>query len=63
MTELLTTLTTLDWTAYVAVVLAFIVAFEKLALLTPTESDNKIVGYAYKLFAVLGLKIPDNKGK
>ena len=62
MAELLTTLTTMDWTAYAGVAVAFILAFEKLAKLTPTESDNKIVAGAYKLFAVLGLKVKDNAG-
>lgn len=42
--------------------LAFLVLFfDRLAKLTPTESDNKIVAIAYKLFAVLGVKVPDIK--
>lgn len=51
------------WTTIIPVVVAFAWAFEKLALITPTESDNKIVAFAYKVFAILGIKVPDNTGK
>lgn len=40
---------------------AFVLFFDRLAKLTPTESDNSIVAGAYKLFAILGLKVPDIK--
>ncbi len=38
---------------------AFVLFFDRLAKLTPTDSDNKIVLFFYKLFAVLGVKVPD----
>lgn len=47
--------------AWAGVAAAFVLFFDRLAKLTPTESDNKIVAYAYKVFAVLGLKVPDIK--
>lgn len=59
MTEFINTLTSLNWPEWLGVLAAFVVAFEKLALLTPTDADNKIVAGAYKVFAVLGLKFPD----
>lgn len=40
---------------------ALILFFDRLAKLTPTDSDNKIVAMLYKLFAILGLKVPDVK--
>jgi hypothetical protein len=51
----------LNYGEYAGVAVAFVVFFDRLAKLTPTESDNKIVSYAYKVFAVLGLKVQDRK--
>lgn len=50
-----------DYADYIACGVAFVLFFDRIAKITPTESDNKIVAYAYKLFAVLGLKVPDIK--
>lgn len=55
-------LLSLDWSAYLGVAAAFILAFDRLAKLTPTETDNKIVAAAQKLFALLGAKVEDNPG-
>jgi hypothetical protein len=52
-----------DYADYIAVAVGFVIFFDRLAKITPTESDNKIVAYAYKLFAILGLKVKDNTGK
>jgi len=38
---------------------AFILFFDRLAKLTPSDSDNKIVAFIQKVFAVLGVKVPD----
>lgn len=38
---------------------ALVLFFDRLAKLTPTDSDNKVVTMAYRIFAVLGLKFPD----
>jgi len=51
----------LNWAEITGVVVAAVLVFEKIAKLTPTNSDNKIVAMLYKIFAVLGLKVPDNK--
>ncbi len=44
-------------------VAAFVLVCDRIAKLTPTEADNKIVGKVlkaiYTVFAVLGLKVPD----
>lgn len=40
---------------------AFVLFFDRLAKLTPTESDNKLLTTMYRIFAVLGLKVPDIK--
>lgn len=52
-----------DYADYIACGVAFVLFFDRIAKLTPTESDNKIVEYAYKVFAILGLKVKDNTGK
>ena len=52
-----------DYGAYVGVAAAFVLAFDRLAKLTPTKTDDKIVSYAYKLFSVLGMRVKDNPGK
>lgn len=54
-------LANLNWTEIAGVVAAFVLFFDRLAKLTPTESDNKIVAVFYKVFAVLGVKVPDIK--
>jgi hypothetical protein len=46
----------------VAIAVAFIMLFERIALLTPTETDNKILEYIYKISKFLGLKFEDNTG-
>lgn len=52
---------TADWAQIMGVVAALVLMFDRLAKITPTESDNKLVAAAYKVFAVLGLKVPDVK--
>ena len=56
-----------NYGAYLGVLAAFVLAFDRLAKLTPTTVDDKIAGTAtsvlYKIFSVLGLKVEDNKGK
>ncbi len=50
---------TANWGEIGGVLAAFVLTFDRLAKLTPTDSDNKIVAALYKVFAVLGLKVPD----
>jgi len=50
-----------NYGALAGIVVAFVLLFDRIAKLTPTDADNKIVRMAYKLFAVLGLKVPDIK--
>lgn len=63
MENLIQSLQALSWAEITGVAVAFVLAFEKLAKLTPTETDNKILGWLYKLFSVLGIKVKDNPGK
>ena len=53
---------TANWEQIGFVVVAAIMFFERLAKLTPTETDNKIVAQLQKIFSVLGLHFEDNKG-
>ena len=48
-----------NWEAILGVAAAFILFFDRLAKLTPSDSDNKIVALLQKIFAVLGVKVPD----
>lgn len=50
-----------NWTEILGVGAAFVLFFDRLAKLTPTDADNQIVAALYKVFAVLGLKVPDIK--
>ncbi len=49
--------------AYIAIALSIIVGANKLALLTPTEWDNRIMSIVmtglYYILAIIGLKFPD----
>lgn len=48
----------------VAGILALVVLVaDRIAKLTPTESDNKIVKGIYRVFAIVGIKVPDIPGK
>lgn len=51
--------TNLNWAEITGVVVAGVIFFDRLAKITPTQSDDKIVQFAYKAFSILGLKFPD----
>lgn len=48
-----------NWQTYAGVIALWILAFDRLAKLTPTTKDDSIVNWIYKLFAVLGVKVPE----
>jgi hypothetical protein len=50
-----------NWGDILGATAAFMLFFDRLAKLTPTDSDNAIVATLYKVFAVLGVKVPDVK--
>lgn len=50
---------TANWGEILGVGAAFVLFFDRLAKLTPTNSDNAIVAALYKVLAVLGVKVPD----
>ena len=49
-------------TEIAGVAAAVVLAFDRLAKLTPTKKDDQVVSKLYRLFAVLGLKVKDNEG-
>lgn len=51
-----------NWEEVFGVVALFVLAFDRLAKLTPTRKDDRVVSNIYRLFAVLGLKVKDNEG-
>lgn len=61
MASLVSWFTTANWAEILGAAAAFMLFFDRLAKLTPTDSDNAIVATLYKVFAVLGLKVPDIK--
>lgn len=48
-----------SWTEIAGVIALWLVAFDKLAKLTPTTKDDSVLNWIYKIFAVLGVKVPD----
>lgn len=58
-------LSNLSWTELAGVAALWILTFDRLAKITPTEVDNKIAAvlltWLYRIFAVLGIKVPEIK--
>lgn len=56
-----------NYGAYAGAAAAFLLFFDRLAKLTPTTKDDSVLNWIYKIFAVLGVKVPDleldSKGK
>ncbi len=49
------------WVEVIAAASAFVLFFDRVAKLTPTWSDDEVVSKLYRLFAVLGAKVPDRQ--
>ena len=47
--------------AYAGVAALFVLCFDRLSKLTPTKSDDKIVATMYRIFTILGVRVPDVK--
>lgn len=50
-----------SWGAYAGVAALFVLFFDRLSKLTPTTSDDKIVQILYRIFTILGVRVPDVK--
>lgn len=48
-----------NWGAYAGAAAAFVLVCDRIAKLTPTTKDDSVVNWIYKIFAILGLKVPD----
>mgnify|MGYP006921298431 CR=1 FL=1 len=48
-----------NYGAYVGLATGIVLVFERLAKLTPTTKDDSIVNWIYKVFAILGVKVPE----
>ena len=48
-----------NYGAYVGLATGIILVFDRLAKLTPTTKDDSIVNWIYKIFAILGVKVPE----
>lgn len=50
-----------NWVAIAAAASAFVLAFDRLAKITPTKKDDEVVSTLYKVFAILGVKVKDRE--
>ena len=57
--SLISWIPSMNWTEWMGVAAAFVLFFDRLAKLTPTTKDDSIVNWIYKIFAVLGAKVPE----
>lgn len=48
-----------NWGEIAGLAAAFILFFDRLAKLTPSNTDNSIVQFIHGIFVVLGVKVPD----
>lgn len=52
-----------NWSEIGVAIGALIFLADRIARLTPTQTDDKIVKAVYKLASVLSIRVPDNPGK
>lgn len=53
----------MSWPEIAGVLAAFVLLFDRIAKMTPTKTDDKVLTWLYKIASVLGLNVSDNKGK
>lgn len=59
LSSLVSWIPSMNWAEWMGVAAAWIIAFDRLAKLTPTTKDDSILNWLYKIFAVLGVKVPN----
>jgi hypothetical protein len=52
-----------NWPQIAGVLAAVVLLAERVARLTPTETDNRILRKVKQLADVVGINVPDNPGK
>ncbi|GAB5387724.1 MAG: hypothetical protein Alpg2KO_06920 [Alphaproteobacteria bacterium] len=52
----------MDWTELAGIAAMLILIAERVARLTPTETDNRVLAIIRRIANVLGLNVPDNPG-
>ncbi len=48
-----------NWGTYMGAAAFWVLAFDRLAKLTPTTKDDSFVNWIYTVFAILGVKVPE----
>lgn len=48
-----------DPSTWAGIAAAFVLFFDRLSKITPTQSDNKAVQFLRKVFTFLGVRVPD----
>lgn len=56
-------LNTMNWAEIAGVAAAFVLFFDRLSKLTPTNSDDQIVASLYRIFTIFGVRVPDVQAK
>lgn len=51
-----------NWGEYAGILALFVLTFDRIAKITPTKKDDEVVSMLYRVFAILGVKVPDNQG-
>jgi hypothetical protein len=51
------------WAEIAGIAALLILAFDRIAKITPTKTDDKIVKFIQRAATVLGVKVRDNPGK
>ena len=52
-----------DWPKWAGLIAAAILLFDRIAKVTPTETDNRFLKTIHRIASVLGIKVKDNEGK
>lgn len=51
----------IQYADYIAIAVATIILAERIARITPTETDNKVLQWVRKIANVVGINVPDIK--
>lgn len=59
LTNILNWLPTDNWAEWAGVAALVVLVFDRLAKLTPSTKDDMVLNWIYKIFAVIGWKVPE----
>lgn len=59
LTNILSLFGEINWLEWSGVIATAILFFDRLSKLTPSNTDNMIVEWLYKIFTILGVRVPE----